>query len=102
MDLQERMLQLQQLMLDIERRLDGLEQRLSPRGVCVGPDVEHQVVQLKYMLRPWLTAACPGRHANISGVDRNQVHARKGDWPRSWWKRASQTIDLRGSLSTTT
>lgn len=54
------MLQLQQLMLDIERGLDGLERRLSPRTVCGGPDNEHQVVQLEYMLRPWLTAASPG------------------------------------------
>lgn len=59
MDLQERMLELQQLMLDIENRLGGLERRLSPRGVCKGPDNKHQVVEMKYMLRPCLTATCP-------------------------------------------
>ena len=43
MNLQERMLQLEQLMLDIDSRLNALERHLTARGHCMGPDLEHQV-----------------------------------------------------------
>lgn len=40
MDLHERLLQLKQLILDIDIRLDTLEKRFSD---CKAPDTEHQV-----------------------------------------------------------
>ena len=43
MDLQERLLQLKQLMLDIDIRLDSLEQRFTSCADCKGPDSELQV-----------------------------------------------------------
>ena len=43
MDLQGRVLQLKQLILDIDTRLDALERRFTSRGGCKGTDAQHQV-----------------------------------------------------------